>query len=410
MSVPLIINGITFNYPQQFDTNWGPTLTAWSTAVTNGMLQKAGGAFTLTADADFGMSYGLKALYLKSEEGTIASTGVIRLANASTGIVFRNSLDSADLALTVNSSNLLTYNGVPVGPASALLDSHIYVGNASNQPADVAMSGDTTITNLGVVTIANSAINNVKVSATAAIDRSKLASGTNYVLLANSSSGVMSENAAITASRAVTSDANGQLTASTTTSTELGYVSGVTSSIQTQINAIASVPAGVVIDYAGTAAPTGWLPCDGASVLRATYPALFTAIGTTWGSVDGTHFNVPSLSRAVTVGSGGASTAILSNSVGSTGGSETHTMTTGELVAHSHVANVTDPGHTHGNHRALSASGSGGNALLSTVSGSNAFDTDTATTGITVATTNTGSTTAFTIMQPSAVMLKIIKY
>lgn len=35
--------------------------------------------------------------------------------------------------------------------------------------------------------------------------------------------------------------------------------------------------------------------CDGSSVLRASYSGLFTAIGTAWGSVDGTHFNVPDL-------------------------------------------------------------------------------------------------------------------
>lgn len=41
----------------------------------------------------------------------------------------------------------------------------------------------------------------------------------------------------LTASRALTSDANGGLSASSVTSTELGYVSGVSSAIQTQINA-----------------------------------------------------------------------------------------------------------------------------------------------------------------------------
>ena len=74
------------------------------------------------------------------------------------------------------------------------------------------------------------------VKAGAAIARSKTASGTAYRILANDSGGVMGENAAITASRAVASDANGQLVASATTATEQGYVSGVTSSIQTQLN------------------------------------------------------------------------------------------------------------------------------------------------------------------------------
>jgi microcystin-dependent protein len=51
-----------------------------------------------------------------------------------------------------------------------------------------------------------------------------------------SSGGAIVENAAITASRALASDANGLPVASSVTSTELGYVSGVTSSIQTQLN------------------------------------------------------------------------------------------------------------------------------------------------------------------------------
>ena len=103
--------------------------------------------------------------------------------------------------------------------------------------AITSLTGDVTASGPGAAaaTIANNAITNVKVDAAAAIARSKLASGTNYRILANSSSGVMSENAALTAARAVQSDANGQLESSAVTTTELGYVSGVTSSIQTQL-------------------------------------------------------------------------------------------------------------------------------------------------------------------------------
>ena len=46
--------------------------------------------------------------------------------------------------------------------------------------------------------------------------------------------------AALTASRALVTNGSGVITASATTSTELGYVSGVTSSIQTQINGLAN--------------------------------------------------------------------------------------------------------------------------------------------------------------------------
>jgi hypothetical protein len=52
-----------------------------------------------------------------------------------------------------------------------------------------------------------------------------------------SSGGAIVEAAAITASRALASDTNGIPVASATTATELGFVSGVTSAIQTQLNA-----------------------------------------------------------------------------------------------------------------------------------------------------------------------------
>ena len=58
--------------------------------------------------------------------------------------------------------------------------------------------------------------------------------------------------------------------------------------------------------YGAAAAPTGWLLCDGTSYLQATYPALFAVIGTTFGSADGTHFNVPQMQNYFPMGAGGA--------------------------------------------------------------------------------------------------------
>ena len=58
----------------------------------------------------------------------------------------------------------------------------------------------------------------------------------------------------------------------------------------------AQIPAGMVQAYAGSAAPTGWLKCNGAAISRTTYATLFAAIGTTYGSGDGSStFNVPEL-------------------------------------------------------------------------------------------------------------------
>ncbi|MEK6775002.1 MAG: hypothetical protein AABY64_13760, partial [Bdellovibrionota bacterium] len=101
-------------------------------------------------------------------------------------------------------------------------------------------------------TVAALAIDNAKVAAAAAIARTKLANGTNNTLVINNGSGVMADATAITASRALASDANGIPVAATTTATELGYVNGVTSAIQTQLDAKLTSAAAFVGDVSGT--------------------------------------------------------------------------------------------------------------------------------------------------------------
>jgi len=57
-----------------------------------------------------------------------------------------------------------------------------------------------------------------------------------------------------------------------------------------------AAPAGVVIAFGGSSAPTGWLECDGSAVSRSTYAELFNNIGTNFGIGDGTStFNLPDL-------------------------------------------------------------------------------------------------------------------
>lgn len=63
--------------------------------------------------------------------------------------------------------------------------------------------------------------------------------------------------------------------------------------VKTYVDTEAAFPAGMVTAFAHATAPSGWLECDGSSVLRASYADLFTAIGVIYGNVDGTHFNVP---------------------------------------------------------------------------------------------------------------------
>ena len=54
-------------------------------------------------------------------------------------------------------------------------------------------------------------------------------------------------------------------------------------------------PIASILPYGGATSPQGWLLCQGQSLLRTDYPELFAVIGTSFGSVDSTHFNIPDL-------------------------------------------------------------------------------------------------------------------
>ena len=61
-------------------------------------------------------------------------------------------------------------------------------------------------------------------------------------------------------------------------------------------NAPNPIVAGTVAYVGMNSVPTGWLRCNGAAVSRTVYSALFEAIGTTYGTGDGsTTFNLPDL-------------------------------------------------------------------------------------------------------------------
>ena len=105
---------------------------------------------------------------------------------------------------------------------------------------------------------------------------------------------------------------------------------------------------GSILPYTGSTVPDGFLECDGSAISRSEYSDLFEVIGTTFGAGDGsTTFNLPNLSGKVALGVGDG------YSIGSEGGSETHSLISSELAEHSHEV----PSHTHDNTIAASVSG-----------------------------------------------------
>ncbi len=92
--------------------------------------------------------------------------------------------------------------------------------------------------------------------------------------------------------------------------------------------------AGDVKMTARATAPTGWILCRGQSLLRASYPALFDAIGTTYGAVDATHFTLPNAQGRAIVGLDAAQTEF--TPLGKTGGAKTHVLAFSEMPSHNH--------------------------------------------------------------------------
>jgi microcystin-dependent protein len=88
--------------------------------------------------------------------------------------------------------------------------------------------------------------------------------------------------------------------------------------------------------FGGAVPPEGYLLCNGAEIKRADYPALFTAIGTTWGAGDGsTTFRLPDLQSRFPVGKGAAT---WSDALNEKGGNKDSV-----LPAHKHIT----PAHIH---------------------------------------------------------------
>lgn len=83
-------------------------------------------------------------------------------------------------------------------------------------------------------------------------------------------------------------------------------------------------PAGVIAAFAGAAAPTGWLLCDGKEYDRRTYPELARVFG------NGFKFRVPDLRGRFVLG------ASSTHPAGEKGGEEKHTLTVAEMAPHQH--------------------------------------------------------------------------
>lgn len=321
MASNVVFNGVTYSIPVEADDGWGPDLTAYLISIASNAFQKTGGSFTLTSEANFGATYGVKSAYIKSQASNPSGTGYLRLGNTEL-VSWRNAANSGDLGLTVSASDVLQFNGSSVVYSGSIVNADVNASAAIAFSKMAALTASKVLVSDGSGIVIPSAVSSTTLSyldATSSIqtqldskqptitagttaqyyrgdktfqtldktavglanvdntsDATKNAAAvtlTNKTIDADSNTITNIENAdikaaaaialnklaATTVSRALVSDASGFVSASSVTSTELGYVSGVTSSIQTQLNAALTNPmtTGGDIIYGGSSgAPT----------------------------------------------------------------------------------------------------------------------------------------------------------
>lgn len=161
------------------------------------------------------------------------------------------------------------------------------------------------------------------------------------------------------------------------------------------------VPTGTIIQFVSVTPPTGYLYCDGTAVSRSTYSNLFSLIGVTCGSGNGSStFNLPDYRGRFLRGVDGgaardpdAASRTAMNSGGNTG-DNFGSVQAGANASHTHTASVTDPGHTH-QLRTHTTTGANGLKPVGQTGSEQASSPDSTyvlstTTGVTVSNSSTG--------------------
>jgi microcystin-dependent protein len=156
-------------------------------------------------------------------------------------------------------------------------------------------------------------------------------------------------------------------------------------------------PIGSVQMWAITTPPSKWLICNGQSLLRSSYAALFAILGTSYGAADGTHFYLPDYRDYSPMGVGSTL------AIGGAAGTFQQAISISQMPTHNHA--ITDTGHVHaerlgtGNLAAFQGAGTGGFAISGGTSGTaTRINTDSATTGI--STNNAGSGGLLNMLHP----------
>ncbi|MGC5328523.1 phage tail protein [Brevibacillus sp. SYSU BS000544] len=98
--------------------------------------------------------------------------------------------------------------------------------------------------------------------------------------------------------------------------------------------------------FSGDYPPAGWAFCNGQELLISQNTKLYTLIGTTYGGDGQTKFNLPDLRGRIPIHMGISSLSSATYALGQKEGTETVTLTTSQIPAHTHTVNAQSAGTT----------------------------------------------------------------
>ena len=142
MAESIVFNNATYIIPDVGESNWGQNLTNYFVAIPQGAYQASGGTMPLTADLSFGTNFGLFAKYLTSVTANPSSAGVLRLAKTD-AMEWRNNANGANLALSIDSSDNLLWNGDIISTSSS--SPVLSITGTANQIIASAATGNITL-------------------------------------------------------------------------------------------------------------------------------------------------------------------------------------------------------------------------------------------------------------------------
>lgn len=354
---------ITLNVPSASATNrgaltsgdWTNFNTAYTNRITSLTTTGSSGSATLTSNTLNIPTYTLAGLGGQSSSTNLTSLAGLSYVSASFVKMTAAGTFSLDTSTYLTANQSITLSGDVTGSGTTAITTTLSTvsiakggtGQTTQQAAINALTGTQSSGKFLRSDGTNATLSSIQSADVPTLNQNTTGTASNVTGIVALANGGTAANLTAVNGGVVYSTASALAVSSAGTSGQLLQSNGAAAPSWV---ASPGVPTGSLFPFAGSAAPTGYLLCDGSAVARTgTYAALFAVIGTTYGAGDGsTTFNLPDLRGRMPLGAGTgvglnasgtgkpAGTNQTARTAGQWGGEETNLLTTNEMPSHNH--------------------------------------------------------------------------